>query len=248
MSRGIAKGEPWGAPSAGPAAIVVDGDDAALAAVVAEHDPGVRLAWRPALDPDFARVVGLGAAIGRATALDLPCDAMAITLLPALPAHPPRSGSEGLEDVRPRVAVNMAVFGVAPDRLRWTSPSHRIRVEVDGRVLHDGPASGVVVANGQFLRGADVVPRGHPGDGRLEVQVYAVPRGQRRAFRDRLRTGSHVPHPGIHQATGWSIEVVALGRRRGSAAGRPLELDGAEATMAGGFRADVSEAAFVLVV
>ena len=35
-------------------------------------------------------------------------------------------------------------------------------------------ATTVVVLVGQYLRGADVSPRGHPGDGAAEVQVYAM--------------------------------------------------------------------------
>ena len=50
----------------------------------------------------------------------------------------------------------------------------RLLVTVDGRTVHDGPATSVVVANGQFSGTADLAPRGHPGDGRLEVQVYAL--------------------------------------------------------------------------
>ena len=49
-------------------------------------------------------------------------------------------------------------------------------IEVDGQPWFAGSATTVVIANGQFLRGADIVPRGHPGDGRLEVQVYELRR------------------------------------------------------------------------
>jgi diacylglycerol kinase family enzyme len=65
----------------------------------------------------------------------------------------------------------------------------------------------VIIANGEFLNGADAVPRGHPGDGRIEVQVYAMDRGRRRGMRLRLGRGTHVPHPEITQASGRHVEV-----------------------------------------
>ncbi len=74
--------------------------------------------------------------------------------------------------------------------------------------MWSGPATGVVVANGQFLRGADIVPRGHPGDGRAEIQVYAPGPGERAEMRRRLATGTHVPHPRILERTGRVIEIT----------------------------------------
>ena len=71
----------------------------------------------------------------------------------------------------------------------------------------------------EFRRGLDVVPRGHPGDGRAEVQIYAVPGRQRRELRARLVTGTHVPHPAITQRTGVHVRID-LDRRV------PLEVDG----------------------
>jgi hypothetical protein len=106
-----------------------------------------------------------------------------------------------------RVAVNMVVLGTAPDRRHVGLRRPRCRVEVDGRVVWDGRATGVVIANGEYLRGLDVVPRGHPGDGRLEVHVYALGASQRGRMRARLSTGTHLPHPGIHTAHGTTVEV-----------------------------------------
>lgn len=104
--------------------------------------------------------------------------------------------------------MGTVVFGTPPDRLRWGSRSSTVRVAVDGRQFFAGRATTVVVASGEFLRGVDVVPRGHPGDGRLEVQVYDLPRGQRRAMRERLATAEHVPHPRIRQGTGRRVEIT----------------------------------------
>ena len=65
----------------------------------------------------------------------------------------------------------------------------------------------------------DLVPRGHPGDGRAEVQIYAVPGRERRALQSRLATGTHVPHPKITQRSGSRVDV-SIDRKV------PLELDG----------------------
>jgi diacylglycerol kinase family enzyme len=95
-----------------------------------------------------------------------------------------------------------------------------VRVLVNGRELATGRATTVVVASGQFFDGLDVVPRGHPGDGRLEVQVYALRRGERRAMRARLPQGVHLPHPHITTSTGRQVEIHVQGGRL------PLTIDG----------------------
>ncbi|HLM19128.1 MAG TPA: hypothetical protein VK549_15000, partial [Acidimicrobiia bacterium] len=143
-------------------------------------------------------------------------------------------------------AVNMVVVGTAPDRTGWFTGSPDLRVEVDGRLIHEGPATTVVIANGQYLRGHDVVPRGHPGDGRAEIQVYAVPRGQRAGVRSRLPQGVHLPHPGITQTTGRRIDVVV----GPSSTGRPvgLEVDGVPAPGATAVTVEVAPEAFLIVV
>jgi hypothetical protein len=57
----------------------------------------------------------------------------------------------------------------------------------------------VAVMNAQHLGRWDVAPRGHPNDGRLDVLDGDLPLGQRWEARRRLRTGTHVPHPGIDE-------------------------------------------------
>ena len=183
----IRKGEPWGEPAdddPGVRVVSVTGNDADLATAVAAN-PGVPLHFAPTRASDFARALGLRGPPTGGTVLA--CDAI------ELPDGSP--------------AVNAVVFGIPPDRQQWWHRRGRVAVEVDGRTLAEGRALCVIVANGQFLRGFDVVPRGHPGDGRLEVQVYALASGERRSMQHRLTGGRHVPHPHITEASGRQVTV-----------------------------------------
>jgi len=218
----VEKGQPWERPATGPADWQVDGDDATLAAAVRDH-PGARVGFRPDPSSDLARALGLHTS--GAAGLELVVDALRV-----------------VADGREAFAVNMVVVGVAPDRANWFTRATKVRVEIDERVVHDGPANAVVVANGQYLRGNDVVPRGHPGDGRAEVQVYAVARGQRAGVRSRLPQGVHLPHPDIRQTVGRRVEIRAEGRPL------PVEIDGVAAPPASLVTVEVLPAAFVLVV
>jgi hypothetical protein len=222
----IQKGEPWGHAAHGPADYDVAGDDAALAAAVTAR-PRSRVAFHPTHDSDFARAVGITVdeTSDPNAATELPCDRLTIR-------------TEAAE----MTAVNMAIVGIAPDRQQWTSRNMGVRVTVDGRRVHEGPATAVVVANGQFLRGADVVPRGHPGDGRAEVHVYALTRSERRHMRERLPLGEHVPHPRITTASGRTILIESL------AAPVALEIDGVAVARATTVTVDVIPAAFSLLL
>jgi diacylglycerol kinase family enzyme len=222
----IRKGEPWGHAPGGTADIVVSGDDATLAAAITAH-PRARVAFRPSSGSDFARAVGISAAAPPTTdaTSELPCDLLRIRT-----------------DTGTAAAVNMAILGVPPDRQRWTSRTDRVRVTVDGRVVHEGPATAVVIANGQYLRGADVVPRGHPGDGRAEVHVYALTRSERRGMRARLPRGEHVPHPRITVAGGRTIVVDSL------ASPFPVELDGVPCDRSATVTVEVTPSAFSLLL
>ena len=218
----VEKGEPWERPSSEPASWTVEGDDAALAAAV-RGQPGARVGFRPDPASDLARALGIHAA--GAGGLELAVDGLRVTA-----------------DDRELFAVNMVVVGTAPDRAGWFTGAPELRVEVDGRVVHDASATAVVVASGQYLRGLDVVPRGHPGDGRAEVQVYAVSRGQRAGVRSRLPQGVHLPHPDITQTSGRRIDVVAEQRPVG------LEIDGVPAPTATRVQVELVPEAFLIVV
>lgn len=213
------KGQPWGRPAGGPADLEVHGSDAELAAAAASH-PGALVRFAPDAGSDLARAVGLDAA-GEPAGIDAPLDGLACD-------------PGGL-------ALNAVVLGTAPGRLRRWTRSTRVEVAVDGRVLAAGPATTVVIANGQFLDGLDVVPRGHPGDGRVEVQVYALRPGERRAVRARLPVGTHLPHPRIATATGRAVTVHADRRL-------PLTVDGVVREPVGALAVTVRPAAVRLVL
>lgn len=218
--KGIRKGEPWGRAASGPVDTEVAGGDAELAAVAAAQ-PGARVAFRPTPSSDLARAIGLHDA-GLA-ALEVPIDGLRL-------------------DHRPEIAVNAVVLGTPPDRMRWWDRSLRVRVTVDDRERFGGRAVAVVIASGQYLRGLDLVPRGHPGDGRAEIQVYELGRSERRAMRRRLPQGAHVPHPRIQELTGRRVEVRIHGHPA------PLEADGKPWGQVRGLSVEVRPAAIWVLI
>lgn len=185
----IRKGEPWGRPVRAEPDLEVHGGDADLAAAL-EAAGGRLVRFQPAPSSDLARALGLRVHGPGATEVDV--DVLTVAT----------SGASWR-------AVNAVVLGRRPDRLRAWHRSVDVVVEIDGRQRFAGPATTVVVANGQYLNGLDVVPRGHPGDGRIEVQVYGLERAQRAGMRRRLPQGAHVPHPDIVQAAGRRVTVQA---------------------------------------
>ncbi len=200
----VVPGRPWGSPADGPPDAVVEGDDAALAAAVRAGRPGMLVQFEPADDSDLAHTLGLRAGMAR-RGVALPMDV--------------------LELADERIATNVVVLGHAPDHLRATDRSTRVTLQTDRRVEAFDAVTTVVLATGQWLRNTNLVPRGHPGDGRAEVHVYRLARRERRPMRVRLPTGVHLPHPRIVTRTAVEIDVRA-------ARPLPLEIDGrpAEAT------------------
>ena len=166
------------------------GGDASLARVV-QSRPGARIRFTPHSTSDLARTLGLSGP-GAGTA-EIPVDGLVI------------ESPEGADG--PVLALNMAVLGRSPDRLTPWSRRRPVRVEIDGAEVWSGAATSVIAASGEYLRGADLVPRGHPGDGRFEVQVYAVAPSQRRKMRRRLAAGTHLPHPEIRTFSATSLAV-----------------------------------------
>jgi hypothetical protein len=71
----------------------------------------------------------------------------------------------------------------------------------------------LVAMNAQYLGDWDVAPRSHPGDGRLDVVRLDPARfgwRDRIEARRRLRTGTHLPHPGLlaHQSATETVELT----------------------------------------
>jgi hypothetical protein len=105
-------------------------------------------------------------------------------------------------------------------------------VLVDGRlhwfvahlVARGGWWRGRVVAamNAQHLGDWDVAPKGHPNDGKLDVLDADLSLGDRWKARGRLRTGSHVPHPGISERHVAALQVDLSGGERVWLDGEPL--------------------------
>lgn len=245
----IRRGEGWGAPAGGGADVEASGDDVTLAAAVRGDDehariPRVRFDASP--DSDLARSVGL---VGKgAASIEVTLDVMALDLgLADLgladpdPGAPELDATTGSSTWEGGLAVNAIVVGPPPDRLRWWHRRRPFTVVVDGRTLFDGRATTVLVANGQFLRGHDVAPAGHPGDGRCEVQVYALGPGERTPMRRRLAGAAHLPHPRIATSAGRSVLVEVA--RPGA-----LEVDGADRGRTGRLRAVVRPGAYRLLV
>jgi hypothetical protein len=67
-----------------------------------------------------------------------------------------------------------------------------------------------VVANAAFLRSANVAPRAHPGDGKLDLIEARLALRQRLLSLRRLRSGTHVPHPDINTSR-WENHQIDLG-------------------------------------
>jgi len=179
----------WSRPTARDADVVVHGDDAALARALTDHH-GALIAFEPDAGSDLARTLGL-ATTGSGTT------EVALDVL--------RLRTRGGE----RVAVNAVVIGTPPRRTRWWTRAKTFTVIADGARAFAGRATGVVVATGQYIGPDDTNPRSHPGDGRAEVYVFALRRGERRGLRHRLLTGTHVPHPRILRRSSRAITITA---------------------------------------
>ncbi len=214
----IRPGEEWGHPSHAVPDLEVVGGDLELASVVAQR-PGVLVRFRPDAGSDLAGAVGLRndlALQGNDLARGIE---VSLDLLRLRDVDPPLDVPSVNMPVVNMPAVNMIVIGSPPDTAGRFVRRFAANVRVDDKPVFHGPCTTVVIATGQFRRGLDVIPRGHPGDGRAEVQIYAVPGRERRQLRARLATGTHVPHPHITQRSGARV-VVSIDRRV------PIEVDG----------------------
>lgn len=211
----------WGTPLDGLPDGAIAGTDAQLARAAARQ-PGAVLAYRPAAESDLGLTLGLHPE-------NWPDEPSAIRPL------------DGIDLGPLGFALNAVVLGPAPERIMWGTTHRRVRVEVDGRKFFVGAATTIVIASGQYVHGVDLVPKGHPGDGKLEVQVYALVRSERAAMRRRLAQGAHVPHPRIKETRGLRIFIESRGTW-------PIEVDGESGGAANALTAEVVPAALNLAV
>ncbi|MFZ9541564.1 MAG: hypothetical protein ACO292_10545 [Ilumatobacteraceae bacterium] len=81
------------------------------------------------------------------------------------------------------------------------------------------------VMNAQYLRGRDMVPRGHPNDGRCEIVSVDSSMGPRQRILawSRARSGRHLPHPriAVRSVSEWSLPETSK-----HDAGLVVEIDG----------------------
>ncbi len=107
------------------------------------------------------------------------------------------------------------------DRLRsddaMTFPVDLGRIAIDGRehwfLAHAiarhrawiGRA--VAVMNAQWLGSWDLGPRAHPGDALLDVTDGALPLGDLLKARQRVRLGTHLPHPALHTFRRGEVDI-----------------------------------------
>ena len=78
-----------------------------------------------------------------------------------------------------------------------------MRIEVDGRVAHDGRAVNVVMANCRFFGGGmHISPRSDPADGTLELLVFTGRKTDSFTMLPLVYRGRHVPHRSIVELSG----------------------------------------------
>lgn len=104
--------------------------------------------------------------------------------------------------VRYPVDVGVARFDSGPPRV---FVAHLIGSSRRGRRWWHGPT--LMVMNTAFAGTADLAPRSHPNDGRLDVIEGSLPLRQRREARRRTASGSHVPHPSLTQRRIRSLDL-----------------------------------------
>lgn len=219
----IRPGEQWGVPYDGRPALVVEGDMAELRSAVASK-PDRAIAWNPTADAPLARSVGLRPWTSNEPAwnYELPMDVLVL--------------SDG------RLALNLIVLGTSPAQLRrWTQSWSFDMLSANGQPSRALPTTSVVIAIGQFCGDLDLVPRGHPGDGRAEVHTYRLRGADRPKLRHRLLSGTHVPHPDIEQR---SVKAFGVQCARPTA----IEIDGHHEGMVTELQVTVHHDAYRLLV
>ena len=167
---------------------------------------------------DLARALGLpldaaGAAesllSGRPRSLDLLVDDAGGTVVNVVHVGIGAQAAEQASALKDKLGKAAYAVGSAVAGVRETGWD--LRVEVDGRVVHDGePVLMVAVCNGRTIGGgAEVAPDASPDDGQLDV-VVATSTGPlaRLGFGVAMRGGDHVERDDVSTYRGSTVTVT----------------------------------------
>lgn len=201
--------------------LVVAGGDGSLHVVVTRLHARGELDQDLALVPlgtgnDLARALGLPlepgpagtlAATGQPRALDLLLDDAGGVAVNAVHLGIGAEAAQASAAVKPRLGPLAYPLGALVAGVR--SRGHRLRVEVDGTLLHDGRALMVGIANGPGIGGGTaLVPGALPDDGLLDVLVStAVGPLARVSYGAAMRRGTQRRSPHVRTARGVSVTV-----------------------------------------
>ncbi|MGB6058311.1 MAG: hypothetical protein WBF71_08585 [Microthrixaceae bacterium] len=210
----IRKGEPWGAPGTlAEGSPVVDGDRAlarkleellteealtepvagTAAGTAAEPvaGPVTEVPDQPAQD-QRAEPVGGAAEVGHPVEIGLLGGDLHKSV--GAPSHSASDLFDGC-GVRLPIDVGVVEFEDHGVQVRRLFVAHLVaRVGRTGGLWSGRTA---IVMNGSFIGTANLGPKAHPNDGRLDVVDGRLSLGDRRKARPRMATGTHVPHPSL---------------------------------------------------
>ncbi|MDE0268992.1 MAG: hypothetical protein OXI96_08160 [Acidimicrobiaceae bacterium] len=220
-------GVDWGISADVPQNIRCVHDDAAAAEIVAvayrdgSSQPPIMLAGG-----DMARTLGAGDSclLCESFGADTPSKAKPVSSRPCeatKPREPSESDTEPVSRVssRPCKATKLrepSESDTEPVSRVASRPCKATKLRVDvGSVRIDGRqfwflahlvarrswwwGRVLTISNASFMGEWNIAPRAHPGDGRLHVLDTQCSIAVRWVARRRLRFGTHVPHPDIHQ-------------------------------------------------
>lgn len=136
------------------------------------------------------------------------------------------AGIEIVELTGGDVARTLGITSAGPNRTAaWHAPLDALRVWVDDeqpiiaaahvRIGSWTSRGGWQAAmNAAFVGDQNLAPRAHPGDGLADVVTMSLSGSDRYKARHRVRTGTHVPHPGIKVRRTASETLAVLPRQR----------------------------------
>lgn len=103
----------------------------------------------------------------------------------------------------------------------WNLDKPEVSVEIDGKVIFEGPATTVAVCNGpRFGGGMLMAPGARPDDGVLDVVVIGdIGKVDLALNLPRLYRGTHLTHRKVHSFRGAEVKVT-------TSVSIPLEIDG----------------------